>query len=115
MFIVPNIFTSMAFDSGGVASGPMTSAFLLPIMLEMASSSVNAFDGFGLVGIVAMSPIVVIQILGLMYKFELFKKHKKMQKRNLQVLYSAETYSNIYDLEIEHNQIMKEKANERYK
>lgn len=113
MFVVPNVFTGIAFDSGGVASGPMTSAFLLPIMIQLALNTSNVFDGFGLVGIVAMSPIIVIQILGLVYKCELFAKQKKLQRHNLQVRYSTEMYSNIYDLEIEHKKIMEEKLNEK--
>lgn len=113
MFVVPPIFTSLAFDSGGVASGPMTSAFLLPIMLEIAShSSSGALSGFGLIGIVAMAPIVVLQILGLIYKIELAVKSSKEHKMALKYSYSAEMYSNIHDLELEYEQLMKEKKNE---
>ncbi len=115
MFVVPNMFTSLAFDSGGVASGPMTSAFLLPIMIELASQSADPLDGFGLIGIVAMSPIVVLQILGLVYRIEIAVKTRKEHKMAIRYAYSAEMYSNMYDLEAEHERIMEEKRNERQK
>lgn len=69
-FAVPNVFTSIAFDSGGVASGPMTATFLLPFAMG-ACESVNGnilTDAFGLVAMVAMTPLITIQILGLLYK-----------------------------------------------
>lgn len=114
MFVVPSIFTSMAFDSGGVASGPMTSAFLIPIMLQLASNtSSNALSGFGLIGIVSMSPIVVLQILGLVYRIEIGYKVRKEQRQALAYSYSAEMYSNIKDLEDEHKMILKEKEREK--
>lgn len=113
MFVVPSIFTSLAFDSGGVASGPMTSAFLLPIMIELASGSVNPLNGFGLIGIVAMSPIVVLQILGLVYRIEIAIKTRKEHKLAIKYAYSAEMYSNMYELEAEHERLMKEKKREK--
>ncbi|BCJ94556.1 membrane protein [Anaerocolumna cellulosilytica] len=71
-FFVPPIFTSIAFDSGGVASGPMTATFLLP----MAMGACNAvggdmlLDAFGIVAMVAMTPLITIQALGLLYRFK---------------------------------------------
>lgn len=116
MFFVPSIFTSLAFDSGGVASGPMTSAFLLPIMLEFATgSSGNALSGFGLIGIVGMSPIIVIQILGLIYRIDLSIKTQKEKKMALKLSYSTEMYSNMSKLELEHKQKYGDRAWERIK
>ncbi len=69
-FVVPDIFTSIAFDSGGVASGPMTATFLLPFAVG-ACSAVGGnvvTDAFGLVALVAMTPLIAIQVLGLVYK-----------------------------------------------
>ena len=66
-FIVPKIFTAIAFDSGGVASGPMTATFLLPLA-QGACEAVGgelAADAFGVVAMVAMTPLITIQILGL--------------------------------------------------
>lgn len=70
-FAVPDIYVGIAFDSGGVASGPMTSAFILPFTLGIAKT-LHPEDGhflltraFGTVALVAMMPLIVIQILGL--------------------------------------------------
>ncbi len=66
-FLVPSIFTGIAFDSGGVASGPMTATFLLPF----AQGACHALggnmmvDAFGIVAMVAMTPLVTIQVMGL--------------------------------------------------
>ena len=69
-FFVPKIFTAIAFDSGGVASGPMTATFLLPFAMgataEIGGSIIN--DAFGTVAFVAMTPLAAIQIMGLVYK-----------------------------------------------
>lgn len=67
-FFVPKIYTAIAFDSGGVASGPMTAAFLLP-MAQGACYAVGgnvATDAFGVVAMVAMTPLITIQLLGLL-------------------------------------------------
>ena len=69
-FFVPKIFTGIAFDSGGVASGPMTTTFLLPFAMgacEALGGNVLT-DAFGVVAMVAMTPLLTIQVLGLIYK-----------------------------------------------
>ena len=114
MFFVPSMFTNLAFDSGGVASGPMASAFLLPIMISFAAAS-GDLNGFGVLGIIGMMPIIVIQILGLIYKFGLIKVGKEKYKSHLNYNYTANLYSNIEFLEMHHNQLMMEKENERKK
>ncbi len=66
-FVVPPIFTGIAFDSGGVASGPMTATFLLPFAMgacEALGGDILS-DAFGIVALVAMTPLVTIQLLGL--------------------------------------------------
>ena len=68
-FFVPKLYTAIAFDSGGVASGPMTAAFLLPMAMgacESAGGDVVA-DAFGVVALVAMTPLIAIQLLGIVY------------------------------------------------
>lgn len=68
-FFVPRVFTAIAFDSGGVASGPMTATFLLPFALgavEALGGNPMA-DAFGLVAMVAMTPLIAIQALALIY------------------------------------------------
>ena len=67
-FFVPKIYTAIAFDSGGVASGPLTSSFILPLAIGVCAS-LNGEEsvlslGFGIVAIVAMTPLITIQILG---------------------------------------------------
>lgn len=66
-FFVPKIFTAIAFDSGGVASGPMTATFLLPFATGACVSVGGNIvtDAFGVVAMVAMTPLITIQVLGL--------------------------------------------------
>ncbi len=66
-FLVPDIFTGIAFDSGGVASGPMTATFLLPFAQGACHSMGGNMmtDAFGIVAMVAMTPLVTIQVMGL--------------------------------------------------
>lgn len=66
-FFVPKLFTSIAFDSGGVVSGPMTATFLLPFAVGacLALGGNVVTDAFGVVAMVAMTPLITIQILGL--------------------------------------------------
>ena len=71
-FFVPPIFTSIAFDSGGVASGSMTATFLLPFAMgacEALGGNI-ATDAFGIVAMVAMTPLITIQVMGLVYRFK---------------------------------------------
>ena len=71
-FYVPKIFTAIAFDSGGVASGPMTATFLLPFAQGacIAVGGNIVTDAFGVVAMVAMTPLITIQILGLVYQLQ---------------------------------------------
>ncbi len=82
-FFVPKIYTAMAFDSGGVASGPMTSTFVLPFCIGFAlSCKADVYRyGFGLVAMVAMMPIIVIQALGLSSKFATQRALARARKR----------------------------------
>lgn len=66
-FFVPHIYTGIAFDSGGVASGPMTSTFILPFAVGACESlGRNVMtDAFGIVAMIAMAPLITIQMLGL--------------------------------------------------
>lgn len=77
-FVVPDIFTSIAFDSGGVASGPMTATFLLPFAVGACSAVGGniAEDAFGVVAMVAMTPLIAIQVLGLVYRIKHASAHK---------------------------------------
>ena len=67
-FLVPPVFTSIAFDSGGVASGPMTATFLLPFAMGACQALGRGSDAaFGIVSMVAMTPLIAIQVLGLAF------------------------------------------------
>ena len=71
-FFVPKIFTAIAFDSGGVASGPMTATFLLPLAQGscVAVGGNLVADAFGVVAMVAMTPLITIQIMGVIHQFK---------------------------------------------
>ena len=77
MPFVPPIFTSIAFDSGGVASGPMTATFLLPMAMGACAAVGGdmATDAFGVVAMVAMTPLITLQVLGLVFKRRQRKAH----------------------------------------
>lgn len=66
---VPKIFVGIAFDSGGVASGPMTSTFLLPMCIGICESLGKNImtDAFGVVALVALTPLIAIQLMGITY------------------------------------------------
>lgn len=68
-FFVPGLYTAIAFDSGGVASGPLTSSFILPFAVGICAGVTNGVDSilsnaFGIVAMVAMAPLITIQLLG---------------------------------------------------
>ena len=71
-FVVPKIYTAIAFDSGGVASGPMTSTFILSFTLgaSEACGGNPVTDAFGVIAMVAMTPLITIQILGLVFSIK---------------------------------------------
>lgn len=78
-FFVPPIYTGIAFDSGGVASGPMTSAFMLPFAIgacEALGGNVMT-NAFGLVAMVAMAPLLTVQSMGLISRL----RHKALLKK----------------------------------
>lgn len=77
-FIAPKLFTAIAFDSGGVASGPMTSTFILSFTLGASSASGGnpSVDAFGVIALVAMTPLIAIQILGIIFKVKSSRSEK---------------------------------------
>ena len=77
-FVVPKLFVGIAFDAGGVATGPMTATFIFAFMQGAADKVPTAnvlIDGFGVVAMIAMTPIIALQVLGLIYSI----KNKKEQ------------------------------------
>ena len=77
MFFVPDLFVGIAFDSGGVASGPMTATFVLAFA-QGASDSIEhsniLLDSFGVIAMVAMTPLIALQVLGVVYKLKSQKR-----------------------------------------
>lgn len=73
MLFCPELFTGIAFDSGGVASGPLTSTFVLSFALGAANSASGSNDSFGVIALVAMMPLIAIQIMGIVYKIKTSK------------------------------------------
>jgi hypothetical protein len=71
-FAAPKLFVGIAFDSGGVASGPMTATFILAFSQGVASVSGSDLlnDAFGMIALVAMTPIIMIELVGLLYKLK---------------------------------------------
>lgn len=79
-FIVPKLYVGIAFDSGGVASGPMTATFILAFSQGVANATQGADllnDAFGMIALVAMTPIITLQLLGLIVKVKSRKKEAK--------------------------------------
>ena len=119
-FRVPKIFTAIAFDSGGVASGPMTATFLLPLaqgactavggdvvkdafgVVAMAQGACEAIggnvvtDAFGVVAMVAMTPLITIQILGAVYQHQ----EKKRQNEEAVPVLPLEAYGDMDIIEL---------------
>jgi hypothetical protein len=81
-FFTPKIFSAVAFDSGGVASGAMTATFLLPFTIGACGSTGGNMlrDAFGLVALVAMTPLITIQIMGLVYKYKLDRMEEEERR-----------------------------------
>ena len=72
-FYVPKLFVGIAFDSGGVASGPMSATFILAFAQGAAEAIEGAnvlIDGFGVIALVALTPIIALQVLGLIFKIK---------------------------------------------
>lgn len=94
--IVPNMFVGIAFDSGGVASGPMTSTFLLPLCIGVCEALGGNImtDAFGVVALVALTPLIAVQLMGLVYKL-------KSEKSGRQNMLSEEGMDEIIEWEEE--------------
>ncbi len=95
--IVPKMFVGIAFDSGGVASGPMTSTFLLPLSIGVCQALGGNLmtDAFGVVALVALTPLITIQIMGLVYRI----KTEKAQKLATEEVLPSDDSDEIIDLE----------------
>lgn len=74
MIKTPGLFSAIGFDSGGVATGPMSSTFLLPFAIGASSSGASLSASFGMIAMIAMMPILLIEVLGVVYQRTLDKK-----------------------------------------
>ncbi|AGT45273.1 DUF1538 domain-containing protein [Treponema pedis] len=78
-FIVPDLFVGIAFDAGGVASGPMSATFVLSLAQGLANATPSAnvlIDGFGIIAAIALAPIISLQVLGLIFKIKSARSKK---------------------------------------
>lgn len=93
-FFVPKLYTAIAFDSGGVASGPLTSSFILPLAIGACTAMGGDVmtDAFGIVAMVAMTPLITIQALG----FKAVTAAKVRQKITIKRMLSADDEQIIY-------------------
>ena len=84
-FMCPDIYTAIAFDSGGTASGPMATSFVLPMIIGIVISRAGGSGedvyeyGFGVVAMIAMTPIIAVQILGIVQKVKTDYAYKVMR------------------------------------
>ena len=87
---VPPVYTAIAFDSGGVASGPMTSGFILPLAIGacvgLQGADAVLRDAFGVVALVAMTPLITIQLLG----FRAIVSNRVKERRAMQKILDAD-------------------------
>lgn len=85
-FFAPKMFVAIAFDSGGVASGPMAATFILPFTMGACATLGNSviMDAFGLVAFIALTPLISIQILGLIYNVKVNRQLAKDTKREVE-------------------------------
>ncbi|MDR0519780.1 MAG: DUF1538 domain-containing protein [Clostridiales Family XIII bacterium] len=95
-FFVPKIFTAVAFDSGAVASGPMTATFLLPFTMGACAATGGnmMMDAFGVVAMVAMTPLFTVQFIGLMYdrRMKATKKEEQDEMGSMAVSMEGEEF-----------------------
>ena len=93
---MPQTFTAIAFDSGGVASGPLTATFMLPMAMGACSALGGnvMVDAFGLVAMVAMMPLITIQVMGVIYVI----KSRKVEAKNLVSEYADDDIIELWEV-----------------
>lgn len=94
---VPKIFVGIAFDSGGVASGPMTTTFLLPLCIgvcQLCGGNIMT-DAFGVVALVALTPLIAVQIMGLVFRV----KSSKLKENAVDKFITPDDSDDIVNLE----------------
>ncbi len=103
---VPKMFVGIAFDSGGVASGPMTTTFLLPLSIgacEAVGGNIMT-DAFGVVALVALTPLIAIQIMGIQYQIVL-NRTETVEEKAVPLMdddiYDFDDFEDFEDFDIE--------------
>ena len=94
MIFTPKLFVGLAFDSGGVTGGALTSAFLTPLTLSIANSVAEAnnspmsilTNGFGIISFISVTPIIAIQALGIIYNIRLKRAEKEAREETFEDL-----------------------------
>lgn len=96
-FLVPPIYTGIAFDSGGVASGPMTTTFMLPFAVGacQALGGDVMTDAFGIVAMIAMTPLITIQVMGLSGQHKRKKRVQQVQDEFSQIVDDILCYEEV--------------------
>lgn len=103
MIFAPKLFVSIAFDSSGVATGTMTVAFLFPIVSGLAGSVAG---GFGMIAVLSMTPILVMEILGVIYRIVVSVDNRKTAKILLRLSRTEDKFSNVGKLKARHEELM---------
>ena len=100
-FFVPKIFSAIAFDSGTVASGPMSATFLLPFTMGACDALGGNIltDAFGVVALVTMTPLITVQVMGIIYKIKLRETEEEEEEVALEMASALEPDSYYIDLE----------------
>ena len=101
MLVVPKLFTAIAFDSSGVATGTLTVAFIFPIC---AGLSGNLAESFGAIAIMTMMPILVMEILGLVYKIVTEMDKRAVRKILVNLSKTEDKFSNISKIKKKHEE-----------
>lgn len=96
MIFTPKLFVGLAFDSGGVTGGALTSAFLTPLTLSIAQAAALAegsemsilTNGFGIISFISVTPLIAIQVLGILYNVRLKRAEREVQEESYEDLES---------------------------
>lgn len=98
-FFVPKIFVGIGFDSGGVAAGAMSAAFVLPFTIGVCTALGGnvILEAFGVVGMIAMMPPITIQIMGIIYKVKLKRTEKLEHEAEEKLIEESEGPQDEYD------------------
>jgi len=101
MPFVPKLFTAIAFDSSGVATGTLTVAFIFPIC---AGLSGDVAGSFGAIAIMTMMPIVVMEVIGLIYNISLEVDKRATRKILMSLSKTEDKFSNVTKLKKRHEE-----------